>query len=180
MTRQIKKTIAFIGMMGAGKTAVGRAVALKLGIPFLDADTEIEKAANMSIPEIFTRDGEKFFREREAQVILRLMKGSPTILSTGGGAFIEKKNRQAISRYGVSLWLDVEIDLLWSRVKNKDTRPLLKSQDPFETLKTLLLERQHIYRLADISVRSSKNYTVDDMALKVIDKLYLFPNLFEG
>ena len=89
MTRQIKKTIAFIGMMGAGKTAVGRAVALKLGIPFLDADTEIEKAANMSIPEIFTRDGEKFFREREAQVILRLMKGSPTILSTGGGAFIE-------------------------------------------------------------------------------------------
>ena len=91
MTRQIKKTIAFIGMMGAGKTAVGRAVALKLGIPFLDADTEIEKAANMSIAEIFTRDGEKFFREREAQVILRLMKGSPTILSTGGGAFIEKK-----------------------------------------------------------------------------------------
>ena len=84
MTRQIKKTIAFIGMMGAGKTAVGRAVAFKLGVPFLDADTEIEKAANMSIPEIFTRDGEKFFREREAQVILRLMKGSPTILSTGG------------------------------------------------------------------------------------------------
>lgn len=180
MTRQIKKTIAFIGMMGAGKTAVGRAVALKLGIPFLDADTEIEKAANMSIAEIFTRDGEKFFREREAQVILRLMKGSPTILSTGGGAFIKKKNRQAISRYGVSLWLDVEIDLLWSRVKNKDTRPLLKSQDPFETLKTLHLEREHIYRLADIRVRSSKNYTVDDMALKVIDKLYLYPNLFEG
>ena len=89
MTRQIKKTIAFIGMMGAGETAVGRAVALKLGIPSLDADTEIEKAANMSIQEIFTRDGEKFFREREAQVILRLMKGSPAILSTGGGAFIE-------------------------------------------------------------------------------------------
>ena len=98
--------------MGAGKTAVGRADAFKLGIPYLDADTEIEKADNMSNPEIFTRDGEKVLREREAQVILRLMKGSPAILSTGGGAFIEKKNRQAISLYGVSLWLDVEIDLL--------------------------------------------------------------------
>jgi shikimate kinase len=180
MTRQIKKTIAFVGMMGAGKTAVGRTVALKLDVPFLDVDTEIEKAANMSIAEIFSRDGEKFFREREAQVILRLIKGSPTILSTGGGAFIEKKNRQAISRFGVSIWLDVEINLLWSRVKNKDTRPLLKSQDPFETLKTLHHARERTYKLADITVRSSKNYTVDEMAQKVIDKLYLYPNLFEG
>ena len=88
MTKKLKKTIAFIGMMGAGKTAVGKVVASKLGVPFLDADTEIEKAANMSIQEIFIRDGEEFFREREAQVILRLMRGSPTILSTGGGAFI--------------------------------------------------------------------------------------------
>jgi len=112
MKEQLKKTIAFIGMMGAGKTAVGRVVASKLNVPFLDADTEIEKAANMSIQEIFTRDGEDFFREREAQVILRLMKGSPSILSTGGGAFIQEANRQAISSLGVSLWLDVEIDLL--------------------------------------------------------------------
>ena len=144
MTKKLKKTIAFIGMMGAGKTAVGKAVASKLGVPFLDADTEIEKAANMSIQEIFIRDGEEFFREREAQVILRLMKGSATILSTGGGAFIQKANRQAINRLGVSIWLDAEVDLLWSRVKNKDTRPLLKSINPYATLKKLHLERQPI------------------------------------
>ena len=111
---------------------MGRVVASKLNVPFLDADAEIEKAANMSIQEIFIRDGEDFFRKREAQVILRLMKGSPSILSTGGGAFIQEANRQAISSLGVSLWLDVEIDLLWSRVKNKDTRPLLKSPNPLK------------------------------------------------
>ena len=179
MTAKLKKTIAFIGMMGAGKTAVGKVVASKLGVPFLDADTEIEKAANMSIQEIFIRDGEEFFREREAQVILRLMKGSPTILSTGGGAFIQEANRKAINLLGVSLWLDVELDLLWSRVKNKDTRPLLKSLDPYETLKKLHVERQPIYKKADISVNACARYTVEDMAQKVIDKLVLYPNLFE-
>jgi len=179
MTKKLKKTIAFIGMMGAGKTAVGKVVALKLGVPFLDADNEIEKAANMSIQEIFVRDGEEFFREREAKVILRLMKGSPTILSTGGGAFIQEANRQAIKLLGVSLWLDVELDLLWSRVRNKDTRPLLKSLNPFETLKKLHAERQPIYKKADISVKASSRYTVEDMAQKVIDRLQLHPNLFE-
>ena len=179
MTKKLKKTIAFIGMMGAGKTAVGKVVASKLGVPFLDADTEIEKAANMSIQEIFIRDGEEFFREREAQVILRLMKGSPTILSTGGGAFIQEANRQAINLLGVSLWLDVEVDLLWSRVKNKDTRPLLKSLNPYETLKKLHVERQHIYKKADISVKASSYYTVEDMAQKVINRLQAHPNLFE-
>ena len=179
MTKKLKKTIAFIGMMGAGKTAVGKVVASKLGVPFLDADTEIEKAANMSIQEIFIRDGEEFFREREAQVILRLMKGSPTILSTGGGAFIQRTNRQAINLLGVSLWLDVEVDLLWSRVKNKDTRPLLKSLNPYDTLKKLHLERQPIYKKADISVKASSRYTVEDMAQKVIDSLLSHPNLFE-
>ena len=179
MTKKLKKTIAFIGMMGAGKTAVGKVVASKLGVPFLDADTEIEKAANMSIQEIFIRDGEDFFREREAQVILRLMNGPPSILSTGGGAFIQKANRQAINLLGVSLWLDVEVDLLWSRVKNKDTRPLLKSLNPYETLKKLHLERQPIYKKAHISVKASSRYTVEDMAQKVIDSLQSHPNLFE-
>tara|TARA_X000000368_G_scaffold168577_1_gene132976 strand:+ start:49 stop:591 length:543 start_codon:yes stop_codon:yes gene_type:complete len=179
MTKKLKKTIAFIGMMGAGKTAIGKVVALNLGVPFLDADTEIEKAANMSIQEIFIRDGEEFFREREAQVILRLMKGSPAILSTGGGAFIQEANRQAINLHGVSLWLDVEVDLLWSRVKNKGTRPLLKSLNPYETLKKLHVDRQPIYKKADISIKASSSYTVEDMAQKVIEKLHLYPNLFE-
>ena len=107
------------------------------------------------------------------------MKGSPTILSTGGGAFIQKANRQAINLLGVSLWLDVEVDLLWSRVKNKDTRPLLKSLNPYETLKKLHLERQPIYKKADISVKASSRYTVEDMAHKVIDSLQSHPNLFE-
>ena len=179
MKEQLKKTIAFIGMMGVGKSAVGKVVATKLNVPFLDADTEIEKAANMSIQEIFIRDGEDFFRQREAQVILRLMRGSPSILSTGGGAFIQEANRQAISSLGVSLWLDVEVDLLWSRVKNKETRPLLKSPNPLETLKMLHLERQPIYKKADISVKAASHYSVEDMAQKVIDKIRLFPNLFE-
>ena len=107
------------------------------------------------------------------------MKGSPTILSTGGGAFIQEANRKAINSLGVSLWLDVELDLLWSRVKNKDTRPLLKSLDPYETLKKLHAERQPIYKEADISVNARARYTVEDMAQKVIDKLVLYPNLFE-
>ena len=119
---------------------MGRVVASKLNVPFLDADAEIEKAANMSIQEIFIRDGEDFSEKGKLEVILRLMKGSPSILSTGGGAFIQEANRQAISSLGVSLWLDVEIDLLWSRVKNKDTRPLLKSPNPFETLKCFTLK----------------------------------------
>jgi shikimate kinase len=125
MTQRLMKTVALVGMMGAGKTAVGKAVAAQLGVDFLDSDAEIEKAANMTIPEIFERDGEPFFREKESQVINRLLDSAPCVLSTGGGAFLAPRNREAMSAKGVSVWLDAEIDVLWARVKNKDTRPLL-------------------------------------------------------
>ena len=108
----LKKTIVMIGMMGAGKTAVGRGLANLLGVPFLDSDQEIERAANMTVPEIFARDGESFFRARESEVINRLLGGKACVLSTGGGAFLSDVNRTAISARGVSVWRDADTDLL--------------------------------------------------------------------
>ena len=134
MILRLKKSVAFVGMMGAGKTAVGRAVAEKLNVPFLDSDHEIEQAANMSVAEIFARDGEAFFRDREAQVIRRLFENEICVLSTGGGAFMSQEVRQIITHSGISLWIKAELDLLWSRVKNKDTRPLLQTAHPYDCL----------------------------------------------
>ena len=113
---KLKKTVVLVGMMGAGKTAVGRALAARLAVPFLDADIEIEKAANMTISEIFQRDGEEFFRARETEVIDRLLDARPAILSVGGGAFLSARNREMIATKGLSVWLDADLDVLWSRV----------------------------------------------------------------
>ena len=111
----LKKTVVMVGMMGAGKTAVGRALAARLAVPFLDSDAEIETAANMTVPEIFARDGEPFFRKKEAQVIARLLDEERGVLSTGGGAFLVEENRRMISDSGVSVWLNADLDLLWQR-----------------------------------------------------------------
>ena len=111
---KLKKTVVLVGMMGAGKTAVGKALAVALHVPFLDSDAEIERAANMSIAEIFERDGEAFFRDRETQVIDRLLADECGVLSTGGGAFLAQRNRELISRKGVSVWLKVDLPILWS------------------------------------------------------------------
>ncbi len=127
MQWQGKKTIVMVGMMGAGKTAVGRALAQKLGVSFLDSDAEIVEAAHMSIAEIFARDGEPFFRARETEVIGRLLETERCVLSTGGGAFLSGTNREMIADKGVAVWLDADLDLLWSRVRHKDTRPLLRT-----------------------------------------------------
>ena len=137
-------------MMGAGKTAVGKALATRLGVPFLDSDAEIEAAANMTIAEVFQRDGEAFFRDREAEVIARLLSTGPIVLSTGGGAFLAERNRDAISAAGVSLWLRADLDLLWQRVRHKTTRPLLRTADPRKTLGEIYAARQPIYALADL------------------------------
>ena len=126
MTR-LAKTVVMVGMMGAGKTAVGTAVARLLGVEFRDSDEEIVLAANRSIAEIFERDGEPFFRARETEVIARLLRGTPCVLSTGGGAFLSEKNRQLLHDVGVSVWLRADLDLLWQRVRHKTTRPLLRS-----------------------------------------------------
>ena len=168
MQAKVNKTIALVGMMGAGKTAVGKAVAQRLGLPFLDSDEEIERAAAMTIAEIFARDGEAFFRMKEAQVIARLLAGAPAILSTGGGAFMQPANRAAITASGCSVWLQADLDLLWSRVRHKSTRPLLRTADPRGTLAALCSQRDPVYALADVTVRSLPGLSVDEMAGRVI------------
>ncbi|TYP81420.1 shikimate kinase [Maritimibacter alkaliphilus HTCC2654] len=166
-------------MMGAGKSAVGKALATRLGVPFLDSDAEIEAAANMTIAEVFQRDGEAFFRDREAEVIARLLSTGPIVLSTGGGAFLAERNRDAISAAGVSLWLRADLDLLWQRVRHKTTRPLLRTADPKKTLAEIYAARQPIYALADLVADADPKYSISDMAAHVIDVLKTRPDVLE-
>ncbi|MFD1341824.1 shikimate kinase [Litorisediminicola beolgyonensis] len=176
---RLKRTVVLVGMMGAGKTAVGRALAARLGVAFRDSDQEIEAAANMTIAEIFARDGEPFFRRKESQVIGRLLDGVPCILSTGGGAFLSEANREMISNRGVSVWLDASLDLLWSRVRHKDTRPLLRTADPKGALTALFEARVPVYRLADLSVATQPDYSIDDTAGRVLEALATRPDILE-
>lgn len=175
----LKKTVAMVGMMGAGKTAVGMALARHLSVPFLDCDEEIIRAAGCSIAEIFERDGEAFFRARETEVIARLLRGQPCILSTGGGAFLSEGNRRLIHDVGVSVWLDVEVDLLWQRVRHKNTRPLLRTNNPLQTLQTLFAARLPFYQQADIAVAAQAEVSVDDMADRVVAALLKRPDVLE-
>ncbi|WP_317057818.1 shikimate kinase [Roseovarius rhodophyticola] len=154
-------------MMGAGKTAVGKALAAMLDVPFLDSDVEIEAAANMSIKEIFERDGEAFFRDRETQVIERLLDNERCILSAGGGAFLSARNRDMIRDKGIAVWLKADLELLWSRVKHKDTRPLLRTANPYQTLKDLYEERLPFYEMADLAVVARTEYSIEAMADQV-------------
>lgn len=165
------KTVVMVGMMGAGKTAVGRALAQRLGVPFLDSDTEIEAAANLTIPEIFARDGEAFFRQKEAQVISRLLTGPPAILSTGGGAYLAEDNRRQITAQGIAIWIEADLELLWQRVRHKNTRPLLRTPDPRATLQQIFDTRQDVYALADLRVQADAAYSIEDMVDQVIAKL---------
>ena len=168
---QLKKTVVMVGMMGAGKTAVGTALARLLSVPFIDSDEEIVKAANRSIAEIFERDGEAFFRARETEVLTRLLKGEPCVLSTGGGAFLSETNRTLIRDCGVSVWLRADLELLWQRVRHKTTRPLLRTANPRETLRSLYETRLPVYSLADLAVDSSAELSVEDMAKRVLEAL---------
>lgn len=165
---RLKKTVVLVGMMGAGKTAVGTILARKLGAPFMDSDEEITHAAGRTIAEIFDRDGEAFFRVRETEVIGRLMRGDPCVLSTGGGAFLSEVNRQLIHDLGLSVWLKVDLETLWHRVRHKTTRPLLRTPNPRETLAQLLSARLPSYARADIAVTGSADFTTDEMADRVI------------
>ena len=176
---RLKKTVVLVGMMGSGKTAVGKALATRLDVPFLDSDAEIESAANMTISEIFARDGEAFFRDRETRVLDRLLETRCGILSTGGGAFLSERNRLLISRKGVSVWLDADLKLLWSRVKNKDTRPLLRTPDPYATLAALYEERRPVYAEADLAVTSKSGYSIDAMVRRVVRALRTRPDVLE-
>lgn len=167
----LKKTVVMVGMMGAGKTAVGTALARYLSVPFLDSDEEIVLAAQRSIAEIFERDGEAFFRARETEVINRLLRGEPCVLSTGGGAFLSSVNRELISQVGVSVWLRADLDLLWQRVRHKSTRPLLRTPNPRQTLADLYAARMPYYQLADMTVNSVPDLSVEAMAVQVAEAL---------
>ena len=176
---KLKKTVAMVGMMGAGKTAIGTALARHLGVEFLDSDSEIVLAANASIAEIFERDGEAFFRDRETQVIARLLDGTPGILSTGGGAFLREENRQMIHDRGISVWLRADLELLWNRVKHKTTRPLLMTDDPRATLAEIQARRDPIYALADLIVDADPAYSIEDMTEHVVEALLTHPDVLE-
>ena len=148
------RSVVLVGMMGAGKTSVGKRLATKLGLPFVDADAEIEAGAQLTISEIFERFGEAYFREGERKVIARLLKGGPLVLATGGGAFMNATTRDNIASHGLSIWLKPSFDILLARVRKKSNRPLLKTADPELTLRRLLEERSPTYALADFTIES--------------------------
>src|SRR6516225_3441921 len=161
-----QRSIVLIGMMGVGKSSVGRRLAARLSIPFVDADGEIEKAAKMTIAEIFARHGEPYFRNGEARVIARLLEGGPQVLATGGGAFVSPDTRAAIAAKGVSIWLRAEFDVLMKRIRRRHDRPLLRTEDPGATLRKLMEERDPIYALADLTVQSR-----DVLHDKIVDEI---------
>lgn len=148
------RTIALVGLMGVGKSTVGRRLAARLHMPFVDADQAIEEAAGLSITEIFDRFGEAHFRDGERRVIARLIDGPPKVLATGGGAFMQPETRALILERATAIWLDADIDVLAERVGRRDGRPLLRNGDPRETLRALAEERNPIYALAPIHIRS--------------------------
>ena len=150
------RPIVLIGLMGAGKSTVGRRLAHRLDIPFTDADQEIETAADMTISEIFDRFGEEYFRDGERRVIHRLIDGSPKVIATGGGAFLNAETRALILSDAIAIWLDAQPEVLAERVSRRDTRPLLRDRDPLEVLTELAEVRNPLYALAPIRVPSLK------------------------
>jgi shikimate kinase len=148
------RSLVLVGMMGAGKSSIGRKLAQRLNLPFVDADSEIEHAAGMSISEIFAKHGEPYFRSGEARVIARLLEGGPQVLATGGGAFMHPQTREAIRAKGLSIWLKADYDVLIKRIKRRGDRPMLKTDDPGETLRRLMQERDPVYGEADVIVHS--------------------------
>ena len=164
------RSIVFVGLMGAGKTAIGRKVAAILALPFIDSDQEIESVSRMTVPELFERYGETEFRALEQRVILRVLEHGPQVLSTGGGAFINAQTREAIASHGVSIWLKAELDLLMERVSKKQNRPLLKSPDPRAVLERLMAERYPVYATADVTV-STRDDRKEVIAAEVVGAL---------
>lgn len=140
--------------MGAGKSSIGKRLATALDVPFTDADAEIEKAAGKTINDIFEEDGEDFFREGECRVISRLLRGGCQVLATGGGAFMRPETREQIAANGISVWLKADLDLLMSRVQRRDTRPLLRRDNPEKIMAKLIEERYPVYAMADVTVVS--------------------------
>ena len=151
----LEGSLVLVGLMGVGKSTIGRRLAARLGLPFVDADEEIEKAAGMTIQDIFDRHGEPAFRDGERRVIARLIDGKPKVIATGGGAFVNDETRALILDKATAIWLDADIDILVGRVSRRDGRPLLKGKDPREVLTRLAQEREPFYAQAPIRVRST-------------------------
>lgn len=151
-----QRSVVLVGMMGSGKSSVGKRLGARLGLPFVDADTEIETAAGMSIPDIFAQRGETEFRDGERRVIARILATrSPLVLATGGGAYMNADTRARIAELGISIWLKADADVLMRRVRKRSNRPLLRTADPEGTMRRLLAEREPVYSQADITVISS-------------------------
>jgi shikimate kinase len=148
------RSIVLVGLMGAGKSTVGRRLASKLGLPFMDADHEIEAAAGMSIPDIFSIYGEDYFRDGERRVIARLLQEGPLVLATGGGAFMSEETRTRVAQSGISVWLKADVDVLMRRVRKRTNRPLLQNADPEGTMRRLIEIRHPVYATADLTVES--------------------------
>jgi shikimate kinase len=149
-----ERSIVLVGMMGAGKSTIGRRLGARLRLPFLDADIEIEAAACMSIPEIFETRGEPYFRDGEARVIARLLDSGPAVIATGGGAFMREETRSRIRDRAVSIWLKADAETIMKRVKRRADRPLLQTEDPAATVSRLLEAREPVYRSADLTIAS--------------------------
>jgi shikimate kinase len=148
------RSIVLVGLMGAGKSTIGRRLAQKLGLAFVDADAEIERAAGKTVQDIFREHSEAYFREGERKVIARLLESGPQVLATGGGAYMNEDTRNNIARSGIAVWLKADISLLMKRVRRRDTRPLLKAEDPEEVMRSLINERYPVYGQAQIIVES--------------------------
>lgn len=166
-----QRAVVLVGMMGSGKSSVGRRLAGRLGLPFVDADAEIETAAGMTIPEIFAQRGEAEFRDGERRVIARILATrAPLVLATGGGAFMNGETRARIGELGISVWLKAEPEVLMRRVRKRSNRPLLQTADPEGTLRRMLGEREPIYALADLTV-VSRDDPQDVVVEEIVDAL---------
>ena len=165
-----RRCVVLVGLMGAGKSTIGRKTAQILSLPFVDADHEIETASRMTIPELFEKYGEPEFRALERRVIARLLKQGPQVLATGGGAFMNADTRKAIARHGVAVWLKADIDVLMDRVSRKLNRPLLKTDDPKATMQKLIADRYPVYGLADVTVLS-RDEKKDVIAAELVEAL---------
>ncbi len=170
------RSLVLIGLMGAGKTAIGRRLAKQLNVGFVDADTEIERAAGKSISDFFADHGETHFRDGERKVIARLLKGGPQVLATGGGAYMDEQTRIAVAKHGISIWLKADLKILLERVGRRDHRPLLKTGDPKEVMKRLMDERYPVYESANITT-VSRDVPHEVIVGEIIDALANCPAL---
>jgi shikimate kinase len=170
-----QRSIVLVGIMGCGKSTVGKRLAQRLGLEFIDADTEIERAANMSVAEIFAEHGEPYFRSGEERVIARLLREGPQVLATGGGAFVSEATRAEIAERGLSIWLKVDFDTVMARVRRRSNRPLLQNPDPEGTMRKLMADREPVYAKAALTVVSKDvphESVVDQIVVSLADYLF--------